>query len=195
MLLNYSEINGQMIKKHLIELIYEKRTPGKLIDGETIWEIPRNHNINYMRFDQEFLYKYYRLLVESEWVGLVHFCPYKYAPLEIRKDLKEEQLKKYNENKSSVLRHVLYRDLSRANVLITLSAWLTVDDFRWHNIDSSVPEDLFYGLVLSYPDFVLPYASYCSGLAKDKIKNNLLNEEIKGKLDDRAKKNAEKHCT
>lgn len=194
MLLDYSEINGQMIKKHLIELIYEKRTPGKLIDGDTVWEIPLNHEVNYMRFDEEFLHKYYRLLLEAEWVGLLHFCPYKYAPLEIRKDLKEEQLKKYNEQKCNILKHILFKDLNRANVLISLSAWLTVDDFRWHNIDSSVPEDLSYGLVLSYPDFVLPYASYCSGLARDKIKNTLLNEETKEKLDNRAKRNAEKHC-
>lgn len=193
MLLDYSEINGQMIKKHLIDLIYEKRTPGKLIDGDTIWEIPQNYRVNYMRFDEEFLYKYYKLLVESEWVGLVHFCPNRYAPLEIRKNLEEEQLKKYNEDKCSILRYVLFKDLSRANVLITLSAWLTVDDFRWHNFDSSVPEDLSYGLVLSYPDFVLPYASYCSGLARDKIKNKLFNENIREKLDLRAKKNAEDH--
>jgi len=193
MLLDYSEINGQMIKRHLIELIYEKRTPGQLIDGETIWEIPYNHPVNFMRFDEEFLYKYYRLLIESEWVGLVHFCPYKYAPLEIRKNLTEEQLKKYNEDKCGILRQFIYNDLIKANVLITLSAWLSIDDFRWHDFDSSVPEDLTHGLVLSYPDFVLPYASYCSGLARDKIKNKLFDEELIKRFDERAKVNAKDH--
>ncbi|WP_141712637.1 hypothetical protein A5482_015980 (plasmid) [Cyanobacterium sp. IPPAS B-1200] len=46
-------------------------------------------------------------------------------------------------------------DANKCNLFLCIVAWLTIDDFRWHKIYPSVPEDLSYGLVLQYPDYIL----------------------------------------
>lgn len=53
-------------------------------------------------------------------------------------------------------------DHNRVTLLYMLSAWLTIDEFRWHKVFSyeEIPEDLSYGLVLDYPTYVLNYANY-----------------------------------
>jgi hypothetical protein len=53
-------------------------------------------------------------------------------------------------------------DLNRVTIQYMLSAWLTIDEFRWHSTFGygEIPEDLCYGLVLNYPNYVLSYANY-----------------------------------
>lgn len=50
------------------------------------------------------------------------------------------------------------QDMRKANHQACLAAWLTWDGWRWHHENPEVPEDLSYGLVLSYPIPVLSLA-------------------------------------
>lgn len=99
-------------------------------------------------------------------------------------------IKEYSTRGSSVIpvlplvATVMYADLGQVNAFVAAAAWLTTDDFRWHNQDKQlkVPETLSYGLVLQYPDFILPYCSVIAdygraGLEKDVA--DYIKEKIK----------------
>lgn len=64
-------------------------------------------------------------------------------------------------------------DLHRVNCFVAAYAWLTTNDFRWHHKYKHLPEDLSYGLILQYPDFIIPYAACISGLMTEEYKKNL----------------------
>lgn len=55
---------------------------------------------------------------------------------------------------------LFYNDVARANIFVSTVAWLTIDEFRWHKTENftQTPEDLSYGMILQYPDLVVPVA-------------------------------------
>jgi hypothetical protein len=188
------EINAGLVRDYLVELIYHKRKPKEIFTDtskEIKWELPKNGSCNYLSFEESFLYHYYKLLLEAEWIGLVHYCPYLYMPPDKKKDLTKEDLREDRKETILTLRNFIVQDLKKANILITLSAWLTVDDFRWHNLDSGIPKDLTYNFLLSHSDFLLPYAAYASGIKRQKLQREYFDSEILSDLDEKAKRNAE----
>lgn len=94
------------------------------------------------RDDKRFTYRYHRLLSLSQEVALQHY----------RSDIGE------------TMRSLMLKDLARVTVLSAVTAWLTTDGLRWHNLDPDVPEDLSYGLVLQYPRGVLSYAAMIANI-------------------------------
>lgn len=72
----------------------------------------------------------------------------------LKKKQKEEQILLLNKLEDA--------DLNRVTIHYMLSAWLTIDEFRWHSTFgyAEIPEDLSYSLVLNYPTYVLSYANY-----------------------------------
>ena len=66
---------------------------------------------------------------------------------------------------------LMEQDILRVILPVAVTAWLTVDDFRWHHHVSEIPEDLQYGLVLSYPNLLVQYAAFIAGYNREKILN------------------------
>lgn len=188
--MDYTEINGNYIRNYLVYLLAEERNPGKVLEGRLEWKIPSGRTLNLIRTSEEFLRSYYYLLIASEWAGLVYANPKQYAPQEVAKNLTEEQLNSVED--TSIIKEVLETELRNANVLIALVAWLSVDGFDWSSIDSNIP-DLSYGLVKTNPKFILPFAAFCSGLGRDKIRSSIFTVEIEDKIVEKSKELAANH--
>lgn len=60
----------------------------------------------------------------------------------------------------------MIKDLNRATLPYSLIAWLTTDDYRLHKdpkykaVWDKIPEDLNYGLILRYPNYVFAYSLF-----------------------------------
>lgn len=181
LLLQDDLINAGVICSHTKDAVLE-RTPGKIM-GIKEWVIPKGYSYNVVFTEPDVLYRYYKTIIYAERVGLMHTCPALYAPKELIEKIPDEQLRPENEQRSLEVKTIAYRDLCKVHGPIALTAWLTNDEFRWHKIDKSIPEDLSYGLVNQYPDFVLTYGLYLSGLQRTRIERDLLTSELEQKLD------------
>lgn len=58
---------------------------------------------------------------------------------------------------------LMENDFHRVILPIAVTAWLTVDEFRWHHYFEDIPEDLHYGLVTQYPEVIIYYAAFIAG--------------------------------
>jgi len=177
--MDYTEINGNLIRNHLLNLLTLERNPGKVLDGNVEWTIPKSGSINTLRTNEEFLRQYHYLIIASEWTGLVYAEPSKFAPKERKNAFTREQLS--TEEDTSLIKRVLDNELKQVNVLIAVVAWLSTDGFDWRHIDESIP-DISYGFVTTNPRFILPFAAFCSGLGRNKIRSKIFTKEVENNI-------------
>lgn len=76
---------------------------------------------------------------------------------------------------------VIYKDISKVNAFICAVAWLSSDEFKWHikYPEYQIPEDLSYGLVLQYPDFIIPYCCVLADYKREECYTQLQSESLK----------------
>ncbi len=56
---------------------------------------------------------------------------------------------------------------------LAITAWLTIDEFRWHNYLKGVPRDLNYGLISKYPEAICAYAGFIGGFNRSQFLSQL----------------------
>lgn len=90
--------------------------------------------------------------------------------LALGSEIVEQMLKSTQPNDTkSVIDHrpllcwLMENDFHRVILPIAVTAWLTVDEFRWHHYFEDIPEDLHYGLATQYPEVIIYYAAFIAG--------------------------------
>ncbi|MGG6281777.1 hypothetical protein ACQ4M3_09425 [Leptolyngbya sp. AN03gr2] len=143
----------------------------------TIEESPKNPGA---------LREYFLNLIESEYPEKLIYCTAKiktlfsqYRRFYLMNTLIAEETNDWIEVEGDELATcnvLMNRDLLRAPLEICLVAWLTIDAWRWEQSDykahpryypDGIPEDLFYGLVLQYPDSLLRAVTWYAGFSQE----------------------------
>lgn len=120
--------------------------------------------------DSNFQYKYHLTNLLALEIGKTIYNPIRYTT--VNKGITElatSLTKVYSDDDSSetyMVEVLMQNDLNRVNLFFATVAWLTVDEFRWHNHPGfeHIPSDLSYGLVQTYPDLLIPYGLFISNL-------------------------------
>lgn len=178
-------------------ILYQRNLSVILDNPNDDWYIPKPYGLNYIPRTQEFLYEYFKLIMECEWVGQMHFNPDEYLPDYERRNLEKnnpDRFRPHNKEASKLLKLINFEQLKKCNILIACIAWLTIDSSPINKNDPTIPEDLSYGLVLDYPEFVIPYALYCSKIKRDRLKT-LFTKDTLRKLHEHAYENSIEKCT
>lgn len=127
--------------------------------------LPSNHKNRHMILsDPNFKLAYYRTHLWAMEVAKMNYVP-------VRQSLTgksvEELGKSFYDTDGSgpdifFIESLMQNDMAGTNMWFACVAWLSYDEFRWHETENygHIREDLFYGLVLQYADFILPYAAY-----------------------------------
>lgn len=77
-----------------------------------------------------------------------------------------------------VLLSLMESDIHRVIAPIAISAWLTVDEFRWEKYISQIPHDLNYGLVTQYPEAICAYGAFIGNFNRPQFLNLLSKTSI-----------------
>lgn len=104
----------------------------------------------------DFVYYYYRLLALSEciaWQILLNTQP---------------TFTQCVNDQRPILCSLIEHDINRVIAPVAIAAWLTTDNFRWHQHINGIPKDLNYGLVLQYPEAIIAYAAFIAGFNRGK---------------------------
>lgn len=135
---------------------------------------PDKIGINHVPLTFDFLFAYQELSFFATAFGFKHYerCRYNSMGATARgigiSDAKEVS--------ESLLWNIVYNDLTRANLFINTVAWLEIGKHYWHedqlyldnpHKEHPIPKDLSYGLVLTYYDFVIPFARFLLNIDRD----------------------------
>lgn len=127
----------------------------------TIPIFPHKHN-NCIYGTFEFVYPYYKLMLYAEAVGLAFW----------KHSLKPQKLSDYQCDQLFIAAgSKLKLEYEKAIMPVAISAWLTIDDFRWHEVDPVYGKDLAYGLVSRYPDLIIPLAMFVLNIDRYRLIN------------------------
>jgi hypothetical protein len=144
----------------------------KLLNNEASWFLAEyNTGVNFPPLHKQgwryyypipdFVYNYFLLLaLGSEIVEQILEKTQRNSPI-------------FSKNKRPLLCSLMERDFHRVIVPLAITAWLTIDDFRWHNHLRGVPRDLNYGLVSKYPEAICAYAGFIGGFNRSQFFNQL----------------------
>lgn len=119
--------------------------------------------------DPNFLFAYHFTNLAALEVGKHFYEPirYNHNPSGVC-ELVDSLTPVYNSdcNQTYMVEVLMQNDLNKVNLFFATVAWLSIDNFRWHNLPqfSHIPEDLSYGLVSDYPDLIFPYAAFISNV-------------------------------
>jgi hypothetical protein len=126
---------------------------------------------------QNYLYYYHLTNIIALEIGKKHYSPIRYKiknnGIEEMADSispifsQDNNISKNDINTETYLVEVLMQqDLNKVNLFFALTAWMSIDTFRWHELEGfeHIPEDLSYGLVTDYYDLLLPYGAFVSNL-------------------------------
>ena len=175
MLMNIEETNCAYIRDYMINLV-NLGDMENILNKEVNWKIDSNESRSKIPIDDiNFVKPYFRLLLEAQVIGLIHYKPEEYVKLEHKKYLHRSKLRPNNKDADNI-KKIVYQDLSNSHVGLCTSAWLTVDNFKF--LDPTVP-NLKYGLVAKYPEFIIPYCAYVSNLYRDYLKRTFIESNLK----------------
>lgn len=73
---------------------------------------------------------------------------------------------------------LMENDIHRVIAPVAITAWLTLDEFRWHNHIPDIPCDLSYGLVTHYPEAIIKYAVFMGNWNRAEIISQLPKKTI-----------------
>lgn len=170
----FLDIDIKYMRNHLRTLVLEGRA-GEILEGNYKFPLSKAGH-NQLMSTPEFLEAYYKLILLSEQAALSCYSTTRYGSTSAI--AKGEGIDEMDDENISTVRYLVNKDLKVAILPVAVAAWLTIGDFRWHSIDANIPKELSYGLVLQYPDFVIPYAMYGSGLVRHELHNTLKPECI-----------------
>lgn len=126
----------------------------------TIWSVnnkqfPIRNTCHLLPKEPKTLTNYYYLVRLCELCGILNCSKSKQNTHEV-----SSYTSQLSEDNIPVAVKLYYQDLTRANIFVSLVAWLSTDGFRWHTnpMFANIPEDLSYSLVLNYPEFIIPVA-------------------------------------
>ncbi|NCO74100.1 MAG: hypothetical protein GW795_12465 [Cyanobacteria bacterium] len=77
-----------------------------------------------------------------------------------------------------VLLSLMESDIHRVIAPIAITAWLTVDEFRWEKYIPQIPRDLNYGLVTQYPEAICAYGAFMGNFNSPQFLNLLSTTTI-----------------
>ena len=130
----------------------------KILNNQANWFLGENNKINFPPLHKrgwcryyaipDFVYSYFRLLALGS---------------EIVEQILEINHRDYSlsaEDKRPLLLSLMEFDFHRVILPIAITAWLTVDEFRWDVHIPNIPHDLNYGLVSQYPEAICAYAAF-----------------------------------
>lgn len=135
--------------------------------------------------DKPTLLNYHYLLRLSEVIGILNYKDLRYnsdAAISLNKGISEStNLTTEMTGLLPLVATVAYKDMAKVNAFICAVAWLSIDDFKWHTQYPSylVPEDLSYGLVLQYPDFIIPFCSVIADYKREECYSKIQEESLK----------------
>lgn len=143
----YKQLNVTVLRDRVRSLVIDQQMH-QIFDppGDSVLRFPppRKFGHNVLTKSKQFLYEYYRLALLAQHAAVVS-----------QPSVMEQQL----EDGTPLALAITTADLNGTTLPLALTAWLTIDSFRWSPI-YEVPEDLSYGLVLSYPTYILAIASF-----------------------------------
>lgn len=175
------EINVGTLRKYIEDTTHDKRVSQTMFQNFK-WE-PATPDANFYSPNPDVVREYTRLLIESEWIGCLHFCPDKFMPSEMLKTLKEEDRRPMNRDRDRAATKKVFKDNTLSNAMFCMGSWLSVDDKPWAD-KYPLSKKLNTGLVLQYPEFVIPFCAYFSGLKRYPYKNMLLVDPIRTYIDE-----------
>lgn len=114
----------------------------------------------------DFVYAYFRLLALGAVITLQT----------LRKT--QPQVTLSIEDGRPLLCSLMENDIHRVISPVAVTAWLTLDNFRWHHHIPNIPTDLHYGLVINYPEAIIGYAAFMGGFDRATILSQLSQETI-----------------
>ncbi|WP_069789412.1 hypothetical protein A5482_015950 (plasmid) [Cyanobacterium sp. IPPAS B-1200] len=129
------------------------------LSSETVVTFPPLHQKGWCRYYAipEFVYSYFRLLALGS---------------EILEQILEISQRDYlisPQDNRPVLLSLMESDIHRVIAPIAISAWLTVDEFRWDKYIPQIPRDLNYGLVTQYPEAICAYAAFMGNFNRNQF--------------------------
>lgn len=153
---NYSHVDIRYLRERSKSWVINNQQHKVFGADTTLRFFPlRQYGSRHIPQNKDFLESYYRLQILAEQVAAINYCLVRQRSL-----LPIEQ----DTNGFLLISNLIKQDTRRVVLPIAVTSWLTIDEFRWHNSGipgtQEVPEDLSYGLVMSYPEYVIPYACF-----------------------------------
>ena len=189
-LINLEEISVPFMLDFIVETVRNNQPDKFICDLNYSWK-PKNMVLEDLPVKKEFLEPYFRTIMESEWVAMSHFLPDKFLSKELLEQLDKDRLRpKNNEKHKEILKYV-FQDLGKTNAFVCMGAWLTYNNkiYPWRT--DSIPT-LNNGLVLFFPEFIIPFCSYLSGIKRQPYKQLLLNDTVELYIENTVKKDLKK---
>jgi hypothetical protein len=114
----------------------------------------------------DFVYAYFRLLALGDIVTQQTLSA---TEAEVATSVRDDR---------PILCWLMENDIHRVIAPVAVTAWLTIDEFRWHHYIPGIPQDLHYGLVTQYPEVIVCYAAFMAGLNRTEVLSQLPAETI-----------------
>ena len=147
--ISFLKYDVKLLRNTIIKIIKHKQ-------DHKLFNLSKEVNLilgrNLLTKEYEFLYQYFKLLSYAELVALSNF--------------EGGQI-----NRKCIIQ-LINHDLKRATLPIALAAWLTTDNYKLPTVNN-IPTDLNYGLVLQYPEFIIPYALFVLKINSEELLNNV----------------------
>lgn len=175
-LINLEEIHVPYMLDFVVDNIKNNNPDQFIPDLNYNWK-PKNMVTDEIPSDKEVLKPYFKTIMEAEWVAMSHFLPDKFLDKTLLKHLRKDQRRPQNSQKHKEILKYIFDDLGKTNAFVCMTAWLTYSDnsFPWKN---EIIPSLNNGLVMYFPEFIIPYCAYLSGIKREPFKDLLLNDSV-----------------
>lgn len=161
----YKDLSAIALREQIKVLLENQRLHGIFdtpYDQILRFPDPQKYGYNGLTNKRDFLYQYFRLSLLAQHAGY----------------LQERSLDNQTTHEGHPLALALTSaDLRHSILPIALAAWLSPDEWRWES-KYGAPEDLYYGLVLEYPTYVLAIASYTLKLNREELNRQIAPETV-----------------
>jgi len=153
-------INGlrDLIKSKILSNSVHLLLPTELIKNNK--KFPQNNLIHYLPNEAFTLGNYFYLFRLCELVANKTYSPERYNTMASASSGKPIMELSGDESPLitllPIINHLVCIDISCVNLFVAAVAWLTTDDFRWETLNPMIHDKLSYGLVLQYPDYIIP---------------------------------------
>lgn len=179
MSINYSIfVMRDLLKEKIIDNTIHELLIGHTNKDELFQQFPSKlQNRHLMLRDPNFQFNYHITNLIALQIGKSLYNPIRYINNNEGVNEKASSLTKvYSKDKTENINTDIYlvevlmqNDLNRVNLFFATVAWLTIDEFRWHNEPGfeNVPSDLSYGLVQEYSDLLIPYSMFITNINRE----------------------------
>lgn len=130
---------------------------------EPLHPFPVGEQVHMLPYHYDTLVNYFYLFKLATNYSEATYNPERYgseASIASGKPINVSKMAQYTSDYPHLPTQLVVKDVAKCNMFIAAVAWLSWDNFRWQEELPTVPIDLSYGLVLQFPDYIIPFCEF-----------------------------------